>query len=124
MSETHPHFGTRTSPAPLAVPARSSLSTDPPVAAQATADKSKTFPPLIDSPITAAFRDYTPSRLTPASIDEQPPVRQSSRLKHETVYDLNAPVVLHEHIEEGGMAVDEVLTLFGFVLCDDDTMWL
>ena len=77
-------------------------------------------PMIAPSPV---FRGFTPTHLTPSSIDGVEQVRKSSRLKKEEVYNFNAPVVPHEHIEEKGMAVDGVLLAFGFALCDDDTMW-
>jgi hypothetical protein len=83
-------------------------------------------PRLPTGPVTApspVFRDYTPTLLTPSSIDGGEAVRKSSRLKKEEVYDFNAPVVLHEYIVEKGMAVDEILLRFGFALCENDTMW-
>ena len=69
------------------------------------------------------FRDYTPTHLTPSSVDGGEPVRKSSRLKKEEVYDFNAPVVLHESIEDKDLAEDEVLLAFGFALCENNTMW-
>lgn len=92
----------------------------PPVATMCTSpkDPSATVPDL-----PPPFRDYTPSHLSSISADTEAPVRKSSRLKNEEVYDFNAPVVLHEYIEEKGMALDEVLLAFGFTLCDDDSLW-
>ena len=83
-------------------------------------------PRLPTEPVTApspVFRDYSPPLLTPSSVDGGDPVRKSSRLKKEDVYDFNAPVVLNEYIIEKGMAVDEILLRFGFALCENDTMW-
>lgn len=81
---------------------------------------------LPTGPVTAplpVFHNYTPTHLTPISIDGGEAVRKSSRLKKEEVYDFSAPVVLHESIEDKDLAGDEVLLAFGFALCDNDTMW-
>jgi hypothetical protein len=86
----------------------------------AASSRLPTGPATAPSPV---FRDYTPILVTPSSVDGGDPVRKSSRLKKEEVYDFNAPVVLHEYIVEKGMAVDEILLRFGFALCENDTMW-
>jgi hypothetical protein len=115
VPESQPPATSLTTPLPLAEPLAGPSSPAPNIAS----------PRLPTGPITAPspfFRDYTPTHLTPSSADGEP-VRKSSRLKKEDVYDFNAPVVLHEYIEEKGMAVDEVLLAFGFALCENDTMW-
>jgi hypothetical protein len=116
MPESQPPVPIITTPLPLAEPLAG-----PSSPAQIIAS-----PRLPNGPVNAPspiFRDYTPTHLTPSSTDGGEPVRKSSRLKKEDVYDFNAPVVLHEYIEEKGMAVDEVLLAFGFALCENDTMW-
>jgi len=83
-------------------------------------------PRLPNGPLHAplpVFRDYTPTLLTPSTADGGDTVRKSSRLKKEEVYDFNAPVVLHESIEDKDLAEDEVLLAFGFALCENNTMW-
>lgn len=92
------------------------LPTEPIAASPRLPTESATAP----SPV---FRDYTPTLLTPSSVDGGDSVRKSSRLKKEEVYDFKAPVVLHEFIVEKGMAVDEILFRFGFALCENDTLW-
>jgi hypothetical protein len=115
MSETHHSPPPTTAPFPPAGPLIPS-----PTEIIAASSRLPTGPVTAPSPV---LRDYTPTLLTPSSVDGGDSVRKSSRLKKEEVYDFNAPVVLHEYIVEKGMAVDEILLRFGFALCENDTLW-
>jgi hypothetical protein len=115
MSETHLSPPPTTAPLPSAGPLVPS-----PTEIIVASSRLSTGPVTAPSPV---FRNYTPTHLTPISIDGGEAVRKSSRLKKEEVYDFNAPVVLHESIEDQDLAGDEVLLAFGFALCDNDTMW-
>jgi len=118
MSESHPQFGALTVPSPPASSVSDASSKPTPAIEPPSASQ---IPPTTTPPVD---REHTSSFLKPVSVNGQPPpVRHSSRLKHEEVYDFNAPVVLHEYIEERGLAVEEVLTRFGFALCDEDSLW-
>ena len=68
----------------------------------------------------------TPQSLThPGASTEAGASRRSSRRRDSGLYDPNKPVLLHENIIDGAIATPEVLTDFGFALCDADTdTWL
>lgn len=64
-------------------------------------------------------------RIHPDASTEPGASRRSSRRRDSGLYDPNKPVLLHEDIVDGNVATVEVLTDFGFALCDADAdTWL
>lgn len=59
------------------------------------------------------------------ALNEPGSSRRTFRNRDNELYDPNKPVLLHEDIDDGDVATAEVLTDFGFALCDEDAdTWL